>query len=91
MVGFHAGDNVSVFGVNATDFAVAIQDNQGAAGAKGLTYTFTAPGRPNASVVIAGYSKADLVNGRLTAVYGSNPDLPGQPGTGNTFLNIHGN
>lgn len=91
VVGFHAGDNVSVFGVNATDFAVAIQDNQGAAGAKGLTYTFTAPGRPNASVVIAGYSKADLVNGRLTAVYGSNPDLPGQPGTGNTFLNIHGN
>lgn len=91
VVGFHAGDNVSVFGVNATDFAVAIQDNQGAAGAKGLTYTFRAPGRPNASVVIAGYSKADLVNGRLTAVYGSNPDLPGQPGTGNTFLNIHGN
>lgn len=91
VVGFHAGDNVSVFGVNATDFAVAIQDNQGAAGSKGLTYTFTAPGRPNASVVIAGYSKADLVNGRLTAVYGSNPDLPGQPGTGNTFLNIHGN
>jgi hypothetical protein len=91
VVGFHAGDNVSVFGVNATDFAVAIQDNQGAAGSKGLTYTFTAPGRSNASVVIAGYSKADLVNGRLTAVYGSNPDLPGQPGTGNTFLNIHGN
>ncbi len=91
VVGFQAGDNVSVFGVNATDFGVAIQDNQGAAGSKGLTYTFTAPGRPNASVVIAGYSKADLVNGRLTAVYGSNPDLPGQPGTGNTFLNIHGN
>jgi len=30
-------------------------------------------------------------NGRLSVVYGSNPDLPGQPGSGNQFLNIHGN
>jgi len=91
VVNFHAGDNVSVFGVNQTDFKVAIQDNQGAANAKGLTYTFTAPGRPNASVVIAGFTSADLINGRLSVAYGSNPDLPGQPGSGNQFLNIHGN
>jgi len=91
VVNFHSGDNVTIFGVDPVNFHVITQDNQGAVGAKGLTYTFTAPGKPNASVVIAGFSQADLANGRLSASYGSNPDLPGQPGSGNVFLNIHGN
>lgn len=91
VVNFHSGDNVTIFGVDPVNFHVITQDNQGAVGAKGLTYTFTAPGKPNASVVIAGFSQADLANGRLSATYGSNPDLPGQPGSGNVFLNIHGN
>ena len=90
VVNFHSGDNVTVFGVNATT-PVAIQDNLGAVGAKGLTYTFSAAGKPNASIVIAGFSTADLTNGRLTASYGTNADLPGQPGSGGAYLNIHGN
>ena len=90
VVNFHAGDNATVFGVTAADH-VSIQDNLGAAGAKGLTYTFSAAGRPNASIVIAGYSTADLANGRLAVGFGSNADLPGQPGSGGPFLNIHGN
>ena len=90
VVNFHAGDNATVFGVTATD-RVSIQDNLGAVGAKGLTYTFSAAGKPNASIVIAGYSTSDLTNGRLSVNFGSNPDIPGQPGSGGPYLNIHGN
>lgn len=90
VVNFHAGDNATVFGVTATDH-VSIQNNLGAVGAKGLTYTFSAAGKPNASIVIAGYSTADLTNGRLAVSFGSNADLPGQPGSGGPYLNIHGN
>lgn len=89
VVNFHSGDNVTIFGVDPVNFQVITQDNQGAVGAKGLTYTFTAAGRPNASVVIAGFSSADLANGRLTPSYGRTPDLPGNPGS--LYLNIHGN
>ena len=91
VVDFHSGDNVTIFGVDPVNFRVIIQDNQGAVGAKRLTYTFTANGKPNASIVLAGFSTADLANGRLTAAYGSNPDLPGQAGSGGVYLNIRGN
>jgi len=90
VVNFHRGDNVTIFGVTASD-PVAIQDNQGAVGAKGLTYTFVVPGKPNASIVIAGYNTGDLTNGRLAVNFGSNADLPGQPGSGGPYLNIHAN
>ena len=89
IVNFHAGDNASVFGVNATDFKVTTLDNQGAVGAKGLDYAFTAAGHANANFVIAGYSSADLSNGRLTVTYGTTPDTPGLPGS--QYLNIHAN
>ncbi len=91
VVNFHSGDNVTIFGVDPVNFHVVTQNNLGAVGAKGLTYTFTAPGKPNASIVIAGFSTADLANGRLTASYGTNADLPGQPGSGGVYLNIRGN
>ncbi len=91
VVNFHAGDNITIFGVNPADFRLTTQDNQGAVGAKGLAYTFSAPGKPNASVVIAGFSSADLANGRLTASYGSNPATPGVTGSGGSYFNIHGN
>ncbi len=91
VVNFHSGDNVTIFGVDPVNFHVVAQDNLGAAGYKGLTYTFSAAGKPNASIVIAGFSTADLTNGRLSASYGTNADLPGQPGSGGVYLNIHGN
>jgi len=91
VVNFHSGDNATIFGVDPVNFHVVTQDNLGAVGAKGLTYTFSAVGKPNASIVIAGFSTADLANGRLTASYGTNADLPGQPGSGGVYLNIHGN
>jgi hypothetical protein len=91
VVNFHAGDNITVFGVDATNSHLTTQDNQGAAGAKGLAYTFTSAGKPNATVVIAGFSSADLANGRLTASYGANPATPGVAGSGGSYFNIHGN
>ena len=91
VVNFHSGDNVTIFGVDPVNFHVVAQNNLGAAGYTGLTYTFSAAGKPNASIVIAGFSTADLANGRLTASYGTNTDLPGQPGSGGLYLNVHGN
>lgn len=90
VVGFRAGDNITVFGVDAMSFQLTTQDNQGAAGAKGLAYTFTGAGKPNATVVIAGFSSTDLANGRLTASYGANPATAGVPGSGGSYFNIHG-
>ncbi len=91
VVNFHAGDNITIFGVDATNFHLTTQDNQGAAGAKGLAYTFTSAGKPNATVAIAGFSSADLTNGRLTTSYGANPATPGVAGSGGSYFNIHGN
>ncbi len=91
VVNFHAGDNITIFGVDPTNFHLTTQDNQGAADAKGLAYTFASAGKPNATVVIAGFSSADLANGRLTTSYGANPAAPGVAGSGGSYFNIHGN
>ena len=91
VVNFHAGDNITIFGVDPTNFQLTTQDNQGAAGAKGLAYTFASAGKPNATVVIAGFSSTDLANGRLTTSYGANPAAPGVAGSGGSYFNIHGN
>nr|WP_294504209.1 NF038122 family metalloprotease [uncultured Rhodopila sp.] len=81
IVNFHSGDSATVWGVNATDFTLTLLDNQGATGATGLDYIFSAPGHPAASFVLAGYTSADLINGRLTASYGTTPNLPNLPGS----------
>jgi hypothetical protein len=89
IVNFHAGDNATIFGVNQTNFKLNTLDNQGAANAKGLDFGFSAAGHANANIVLAGYSSADLSNGRLTVTYGTTPDTPGVPGS--QYMNIHGN
>jgi hypothetical protein len=89
IVNFHTGDNATVFGVNATDFKVLVLDNQGAAGFTGVDLIFTAPGRTDTSFVLAGYTSADLTNGRLSQSFGTTPDLPGLPGS--QYLTIHAN
>jgi phospholipase/lecithinase/hemolysin len=81
VAGFHAGDNATVFGVNPSDFILTMLDNQGAAGFTGLDFAFTAPGHANANIVLAGYSAADLSNGRLTTSYGTTSDTSGVPGS----------
>ena len=89
IVNFHAGDNATVWGVNASDFKLVTLENQGAVGALGLDFVFTAPGHLDTSFVLAGYTGTDLINGRLTTSYGTTPNLPGLPGS--SYLAIHAN
>jgi hypothetical protein len=89
VVGFHSGDNATVFGVNPSDFVVNTLDNQGAAGFTGLDFAFSAAGHANANIVLAGYTTADLSNGRLTTSYGTTADTAGVAGS--QYLLIHAN
>jgi hypothetical protein len=89
IVNFHSGDNLTIFGINQTDYMLKLLDNQGAVNAKGLDFAVDAPGKPHGNVVLAGFSNADIGSGKLTLSYGRTQDLPGLPGS--EYLNIHGN
>ena len=67
--GFDAGNSATVWGVTPNDFTVAWFDGEGAAGYTGLTLHAMAAGKPIASLTLAGYSTADLQNGRLSVSY----------------------
>jgi hypothetical protein len=82
---FHAGDSATFWGVSSQDFSLSWLNNQGAAGYTGLTLNAIAPGKPIATMTLAGYSTADLTNGRLTVLTGRDPT------TGGAFLYVHGN
>ncbi len=88
IVNFHSGDNLTIFGINQTDYMLKLLDNQGAVNAKGLDFAVDAPGKPHGNVVLAGFSNADIGSGKLTLSYGRTQDLPGLPGS--EYLNIHG-
>jgi hypothetical protein len=85
VVGFHAGDAATIWGVTPQDFGLAWVDGQGAAGFTGLTLHATAAGRPTASLTLAGYSQADLGNGRLAVTFGADP------ASGSAYMFVHGN
>jgi Ca2+-binding RTX toxin-like protein len=85
VVGFHAGDAATIWGVTPQDFSLAWVDGQGAAGFTGLTLHATASGRPTASLTLAGYSQADLGNGRLSVSFGTDP------ASGSAYMSVHGN
>lgn len=87
IVNFHAGDNATVWGINQSSFHMTVLDNQGAAGATGVDLIFSAPGHVDTSFVLAGYTSADLTNGRLSMSYGQTPDLPGLPGS--EYMTLH--
>jgi Ca2+-binding RTX toxin-like protein len=89
IVNFHAGDNATVWGINASDFTMIVMDNQGAEGAKGLDLLFSKPGQPDVSFVLTGYTSDDLTNGRLTLSYGHTPDWHGYAGS--DYLTVHAN
>lgn len=89
VVGFHSGDNATVFGVTPTDFTLNKYDNQGAAGFTGLDFSFTAAGKHDANLVLTGYTSADLTNGKLTVTYGTTADTGGVAGS--TYMLIHAN
>ena len=75
VVGFHKGDAATVWGVSPGDFALDWADNQGSAGFTGLTLHASAPNQPIASLTLAGFSQADLANGRLAVSF----SIPASP------------
>ena len=85
VVGFHAGDAATIWGVTPQDFSLTWVDSQGAAGFTGLTLHATAVGRPTASLTLAGYTQTDLNNGRLSVLFGSDP------ASGSAYMYVHGN
>jgi hypothetical protein len=85
VVGFHAGDAATIWGVTPQDFGLAWVDGQGAAGFTGLTLHATEAGKPTASLTLAGYSHADLGNGRLSVLFGADP------ASGSAYMYVHGN
>jgi hypothetical protein len=70
-VNLKQGDSVTVWDVDQTNSQMLTTDNTGAAGYTGLDIGFLSPGHPNANVVLAGYSSADLSNGRLSVSFGT--------------------
>lgn len=83
--GFHAGDDATVFGIvpaaNNSNFQWV--DNQGAVGFAGLTLHVFTPNAPTASLTLPGYSTSDLVSGRLSVGFGTEPD-------GTPFMHVIG-
>ncbi|MBV8774066.1 MAG: NF038122 family metalloprotease [Deltaproteobacteria bacterium] len=86
VTGFHAGDDVTVFGVVPASGSSSIHwfDNQGAAGFTGLTLHATSPNQPTASLTLPGYGVSDLSDGRLSVAFGSEID-------GTPFLHLTAN
>jgi serralysin len=83
VVGFHSGDAATIWGVTPQDFGLNWVDGQGAAGYTGLTLHATESGKPTASLTLAGYSTADLNNGRLSVSFGTVG--------GSTYMYVHAN
>ena len=81
---FHAGDSATIFGITQSGFDTSWVDGQGATGFTGLTLHVTAPGLPTASLTLAGFSTADLSNGRISTNFGHEAD-------GTPYLFVHAN
>lgn len=77
----HGGDNVTVWGLTtAASGQMTWADGQGAAGGTGLTLHVVPPGAPIVSLTLAGFTNADLHNGRLSLSFGTSG--------GSAYLNI---
>ncbi len=79
---FHSGDAATLWGVSAATPAQWF-DSQGAAGYTGLTLHAGAAGGPTASITLAGFSAADLTNGKITASFGQDT------ASGSSYLYLH--
>jgi Ca2+-binding RTX toxin-like protein len=85
VVGFHGGDSATIWGVTPDNFDLAWVNDQGAAGFTGLTLHATAMGQPTASLTLAGFSQADMTNGRLSVSFGTDAI------SGSAFMFVHAN
>ncbi|HEX2940018.1 MAG TPA: hypothetical protein VHO91_03160 [Rhodopila sp.] len=90
VVNFHSGDNVTLWGVTASDFRLNwIGDTYGAAGATGLTGVLvpTQAGQPEVGITLAGYTMDDFRNGKITLGFGETASQGSMPGS--TYMSIH--
>lgn len=71
LANFHAGDGATVWGVTQQNTTITWLNGQGASGYTGLTGVLSTPGQPLTAVTLAGYTTADLTNGRLSVSYGA--------------------
>jgi Ca2+-binding RTX toxin-like protein len=85
IVNFGVGDAVTIWGVTPNDFNFDFEDGQGATGFTGLTLHATAPDKPTASVTFAGFTTADLANGRISESSGT------EPVSGSEYTYFHAN
>ena len=81
---FHAGDSATIFGITQSGFDTSWVDGQGATGFAGLTLHVTAAGHPTASLTLAGFSTADMSDGRISTSFGHEAD-------GTPYLFVHAN
>ena len=84
--GFHAGDNLTVWGITPADFTISWLNGQGAAGATGLTASVTGTGKPDVDITLAGFTTTDLSDGKLAVSYGTTPNEPNL--SGSTYMQI---
>jgi Ca2+-binding RTX toxin-like protein len=82
---FHAGDSLTLWGVDQKDFTLSWLNSAGAAGYTGLTLSATAAGKPEAIVTLAGFTQAALSNGTLSVNYGTDA------ASGSVYTMIHAN
>ena len=79
----NVADNVTLWGISQADFSLNWLNSAGATGYTGLTLTAVAAGKPEAIMTLAGYSQADLSNGRLAVSFGTDA------ASGSAYMNIH--
>jgi hypothetical protein len=84
---FHSGDAATIWGVTPSDFDLSWVDGQGATGYTGLTLHATAAGVPTASLTLAGFTSADLTDGKLTVSYGTTAASGSV--SGSTYMYVH--
>ena len=83
VVNFHATDAVTLWGVTQSNVPLGWSDGAGAVGFTGLTLTSQGAGKPETLLTLAGFTRADLTNGRLTVSFGTDA------GSGSAYMNIH--
>ncbi len=79
---FYSGDAATLWGVSAATPAQWL-DSQGAASATGLTLHAGAAGGPIASITLAGFTRADMASGKVSASFGHDP------ASGSDYLYVH--
>ena len=85
VVGFHAGDSATIWGVTPQDFGLAFADGDRSGWLHRPDAACHGIRRPTASLTLAGFTQADMTSGRLSVTFGTDP------ASGSAFMFIHGN